>query len=448
MRLEALAKDIFDDILSQGGEVYIVGGSVRDELLGIHDEHDIDVEVYHMTYTALYKLLSKYGKVNTFGKSFAIMQLDKLKGYDFALPRTEIKVGDKHQDFEIIVDPELPKEKAVQRRDLTMNALMYDYQRNCIIDLCGGKQDIQDKIIRCVSSDTFVEDPLRVLRIAQFMSRFSMTVEKKTKMLCQQMVKDDLLKHLSIERVYEEYCKILMSPKPSLGFEFLKDIDALPSYLKILTTTHQRLDYHPEDDVFTHTMMVIDIAATMKDKVHDPLSFMWSCLLHDIGKPLVTTIDGHAPGHNEAGVKVFQEVDLIRSKKQRRYIQTMIMYHMHLMNMSRHQSRDIKFLRLLKSIDKKVDLNDLIYITCCDKLGRGKVEYVQYHAFWDFINDKISRLGTKAPQAIVNGQDLIEEGFLSNAKMKELLDEAYDLQLQGFGKEKILRSLKRKYEQR
>lgn len=445
MEIHALAKDIFQDILAQGGKVYIVGGSVRDEVIGVQSGHDIDVEVYHMTYQKLFDVLSQYGHVNTFGKSFAIMQLDQLPNYDFALPRKEKKVGDKHQDFDVIIDPELPIEKAVKRRDLTMNALMFDYQHQQIIDLCNGLEDIKNKRIRCVDPQTFIEDPLRVLRIAQFAARFEMSVEEETKALCQQMVKDGLLEHLSMERVYEEYCKILMSNQPSIGFEFLKDIQALPDYLQVLTTTHQRLDYHPEGDVFKHTMLVVDIAALCRQKTDEPLWFMWACLLHDIGKPLVTTPEGHAPKHNEAGVEVFQKVNMIQSKRQRAYIETMIMYHMHLMNMSRNHSRDIKYLRLLKNIQNKISLNDLIWISCCDKLGRGRVVYQQYHDFWTYIEDKMDRLGTEAPKAIVNGYDLIDNGFEPNQRMKEILDEAYDLQLQGLDKEKILRSLRKKY---
>ncbi len=152
------------------------------------------------------------------------MQLENLKGYDFALPRQEKKVGEKHQDFEVIINPELPLEKAVKRRDLTMNALMYDYQNEEIIDLCGGLDDIKKHQVRCVDPQSFVEDPLRVLRIAQFIARFEMTVEEKTFDLCYQMVQQGMLKHLSIERIYGEYCKILMSPRPSIGFEFLKRI--------------------------------------------------------------------------------------------------------------------------------------------------------------------------------------------------------------------------------
>lgn len=135
MRIDALAQKIFDDILAHGGKVYIVGGSVRDELMGNLEHHDMDVEIYHLTYDELSDILKQYGHVNTFGKSFAIMQLDTLPHYDFALPRQEKKTGNRHQDFETMIDPNLPLEKAILRRDLTINALMYDYQQDKIIDL-------------------------------------------------------------------------------------------------------------------------------------------------------------------------------------------------------------------------------------------------------------------------------------------------------------------------
>lgn len=448
MRWETQAQIVFDDIIQSGGYVYIVGGSVRDEIMGINDGQDIDIEVYHLTYHQLYDILSRHGHVNTFGQSFAIMQLDRLPGYDFALPRKEKKTGEKHQDFEVMIDPDLPLEKAIQRRDLTINALMYDYQQKKVIDLCGGIKDIENRVIRCVQPATFVEDPLRVLRIAQFISRFDMTVEKNTLALCKQMVNQHLLDHLSQERVYSEYCKILMAPKPSLGFEFLNCIGALPSYLYDLTITHQRPDYHPEGNVFQHTMLVLDVAALSKHKTDEPLWFMWSCLLHDIGKPLVTTKEGHAHGHNEAGVKVFKKVDLITSKRQRQYISTMIMYHMHLMNMARNHGRDISYLRLLKKIDGKVSMNDLICMSCCDKLGRGRVAQEQYDTFLKYIADKKARLGEVALAPLIDGNDLLEAGFQASKHFKKILEEAYELQLQGLDKERILRSLKKTYDKR
>lgn len=438
-----LAQDIFKSIEEAGGKVYIVGGTVRDYLLNHKQGHDIDVEVYHLSYDELKKVLEQYGTVNTYGKTFAIMGLDCLKGYDFALPRRENKTGVKHQDFDIVVDSHLSLGKAILRRDVTMNALMYDYFNDEIIDLCDGINDIKNKVIRMVNPSTFKEDPLRILRVAQFIARFEMSVDEDTKDYCKTMVEEGMLEYLSIERIYEEYKKILMSNHPSIGFEFLREIKALPKYLSDLIDCDQRRDFHPEGSVWNHTMLVLDIGALCKDMTENPEAFMWSCLLHDIGKPVVTTPTGSAPRHNEAGVEVFKQVDLVTSKKMRIYIETMIMYHMHLMNMSRHQSSDVKYLRLLKLIDGKISLSDLMFISECDKLGRGRVTSTQYNEFLEYMNDKIERLGNKALKPIVVGQDLIDAGFTDHSLYKGLLDKAYDMQLQGMNKEKIMLVLKK-----
>lgn len=438
-----LADQIFQHIESLGGRVYIVGGTVRDYLLGIDNNHDVDVEVYHLSYDELNAVLKQYGHVNTYGKSFAIMSLDSLRGYDFALPRKENKTGVKHQDFDIIIDKDLPLNKAVQRRDITINALMYDYKNNEIIDLVGGINDLNDHIIRMVDPQTFQEDPLRVLRIAQFVSRFEMKVEEKTKLICKQMVEEGMLQYLSVERVYEEYRKLLLSHHPSLGLEFLREIKALPKYLSDLIDCDQRRDFHPEGSVWNHTMLVLDIGALCKEFVDEPEAFMWSCLLHDIGKPIVTTKEGHAPKHNEAGVEVFKNVDLITSKKMRSYVEAMIMYHMHLMNMARHHSSDVKYLRLLKNIEGKISLSDLMFMSECDKLGRGRLASQQYNEFLVYMNDKIDRLGDKAWKPVIVGQDLINAGFKNHLLYKELLDKAYDMQIQGMSKDKIMIVLKK-----
>lgn len=438
-----LAENVFKSIEDAGGKVYIVGGTVRDYLLNNQNNHDIDVEVYHLSYDELKRVLGQFGNVNTYGKSFAIMSLDSLKGYDFALPRKESKTGVRHQDFDIIIDKDLSLNKAILRRDVTMNALMYDYFNNRIIDLCDGIKDIENKIIRMVNPDSFKEDPLRILRIAQFVARFDMIVEEETKKHCKKMIEEGMLEHLSIERIYEEYRKILMSNHPSLGFEFLKEIGALPKYLSDLIYCDQRRDFHPEGSVWNHTMLVLDIGALCKDMTDNPEAFMWSCLLHDIGKPSVTTDTGSAPGHNNSGVQVFKDVNLITSKKMRVYIETMIYYHMHLMNMAKYRSSDVKFLRLLKLIDGKISLSDLMYISICDKLGRGRLASDQYNDFLEYMNDKIDRLGNQAIEPIITGKDLIDAGFDNHSRYKELLDKAYDMQLQGMNKEKVISVLKK-----
>ncbi|MCD7949534.1 MAG: HD domain-containing protein [Erysipelotrichaceae bacterium] len=235
-----------------------------------------------------------------------------------------------------------------------------------------------------------------------------------------------------------DYDNLLMLDKPSIAFKQLHDHHSLPDYLEILSQTKQRRDYHPEGDVLTHTLMVLDEGAQRKYESDHPLWFMWSCLLHDIGKPVVTTPEGRAPYHNEAGVKLFQNINIITDATERTYIETMIMYHMHLMNMARNNAPDWRYLRLLKLIENKVSLNDLILISVCDKLGRGYVAYDQLSHFYDYIEDKQKRLGVNALPA------LLTEAELQRFK-EDVFMEAYELQLQGMNKGEILRSLERKY---
>src|SRR5699024_5939415 len=232
------------------------------------------------------------------------------------------------------------------------------------------------RTLRMVDKKTFEEDPLRVLRVAQFASRFEFFVEAKTKNICKEMVKKGMLKYLSNERVFQEYNKLLLSNRPSIVLSFLKDIKALYPCLDILSSTMQRLDFHPEGDVWKHTLLVTDLAALCRHKTSNPLGFMWSALLHDIGKPEVTTPEGRAPRHNESGVKIFdsQVTCYIPDKKLQRYIRTMIYYHMHLMNMVRNGARDYGYFKILKGINGIVPVDDLILITKCDKLGRYKDE--------------------------------------------------------------------------
>lgn len=443
---KTLEKKILDDLASHG-RVYLVGGIVRDMLLyGTVDYHDVDVEVYDIEMNELEKILSKYGNVNTVGKSFGILKLDVLPNFDFALPRIEYKNGDTHKDFDVIVDKNLDLEIASLRRDFTVNAIMYDYAGDEIIDLHHGLEDLNNRCLKMVNKDTFQEDPLRVLRLAQFISRLEFGVDEETKSVCKDMVEKGMLKHLSNERVLEEYNKLLMSHIPSLGIIFLLEIGALFKPLKRLVDCHQRLDYHPEGNVMNHTLLVVDLAALCKEKTSWPLAFMWGAFLHDIGKPKVTTPEGRAPGHNESGVEVFDEYfsSVFNNKKMKKYIKTMIYYHMHLMNMVRNNSKDYSFYKLLKGIDGIMPIYDLVYISKCDKLGRLANRPETIVQLDDFIQDRVSRLGDQALKPVVNGEDLLALGFHEGKEFKELLDWAYDLQMRGHSYESIIQLLKGK----
>ncbi len=447
MNISPELKEILDAIVRNGGHPYLVGGCVRDYVLGLPC-YDYDIEVFEMTSETLVEVLSQFGCVSQVGKSFAVYKIAHMNEYDFALPRTEMKTGHTHKDFIVQTDPYLPIEKAIQRRDLTMNALMYDYKNNKLIDLCHGVSDIKNNIIRCVNKETFIEDPLRVLRIAQFISRFDMHTDEETLNLCKHMVKTGMLDYLSKERIYEEYCKILMSGKPSLGFEFLKEINALPSYIENLIYTMQRKDYHSEGNVFNHTMLVLDVGALIKHKTSNPLGFMWACLLHDIGKAKVTTPDLKSPYHALEGAKMFNDIQIIKSNDLRKYIRVLIEYHMTLMNIARHKKGSYAYYKVLKAIDGIVPVMDLYYISCADKLGRGSIFIDEYNESLDYLDTLIEQCGQTALTAIIGGKDLIEEGFINQNQYKDILNEAYDLQLLGHNKEEIYRRLKKKYDKR
>ena len=171
-----LEKSVLDS-LSKKGRVYLVGGIVRDMVMYQKvDYHDVDVEIYDLEIDEIIDILSQYGKVNEVGKSFGILKLDCLPNFDFALPRIERKKGQTHREFEVEVHKDLDMKTACCRRDFTINAMMYDYQNGKLIDYYQGREDIKNKCLKMVDEKTFYEDPLRVLRLAQFMSRFEFHV--------------------------------------------------------------------------------------------------------------------------------------------------------------------------------------------------------------------------------------------------------------------------------
>ena len=306
-KFEGLEKQVLDS-LSKKGRIYLVGGIVRDYLLYHQvDYHDVDVEIYDLEIEEIDAILSKYGHVNRIGKSFGILKLDTLPHFDFAMPRKESKSGKTHREFDVTVCKNLDLKEACRRRDFTINAFMYDYKNDQILDFYNGKVDLQKGILKMIDEKTFQEDPLRILRLAQFMARFEMKADKKTKEVCQRMVQKGELDYLSKERLLQEYTNLLLSIHPSIGLKFLLEIGAIIEPLETLVTCPQRLDFHPEGNVMNHTLLVVDLAALCRQKTSWPLAFMWSALLHDIGKPLVTTPEGKAPGHNESGVQVFNQ---------------------------------------------------------------------------------------------------------------------------------------------
>ncbi|MDO9265971.1 MAG: CCA tRNA nucleotidyltransferase, partial [Sulfurimonas sp.] len=216
---------IFEKLKYSGIKAIIVGGFVRDSLLGIESK-DIDIELYGVTsFTHLENILKEFGNVNVVGKSFGVCKL-KFCDYDldFSLPRRDNKVDSGHRGFDIKLYSNLDFKTAASRRDFTINAIGYDVEEKKILDPFGGTDDLRDKILRAVDLNSFIQDPLRVLRAAQFCARFNLEIEQNLFLTCRDMVSKNMLDELPKERIFEEIKKLLLkSRKPSIGFKLLKE---------------------------------------------------------------------------------------------------------------------------------------------------------------------------------------------------------------------------------
>ena len=433
----AFAKQIAQTIEHNGGRAYLVGGYVRDSLLGKVNT-DIDIEVHGIAADRLFEILQTMGEVMTYGKSFGIFAV---KGYDvdIALPRTEKCVGKSHRDFEIHSDPYMGIEEAASRRDFTVNALMQDILSGEIVDCFGGKDDLKRGVIRHVNDKHFGEDPLRVLRGAQFAARFNFDTDEKTLDIYR---KTDLAA-LSPERVAAElYKALLLADKPSVFFETLRRADRLLPWfaeLKDLIGIEQNPVYHAEGDVWTHTMMVLDEAAALRDKVQNPLGFMLCALCHDFGKKVATvTIDGviHAYNHETKGLPIAERFikRLTNETKLRKYVLNLISLHMKPRVLAAAGS-SVKATN--KMFDAALCPMDLIYMSEAD--SRGKLPRREDSSAFKFLTERYETYKEIMSRPYVTGEDLVKSGLSPDKNFKKILEYAHKLRLAGVQKEEALK---------
>ena len=437
-----MAIEIAKRINKLGGKTFFVGGCVRDEILGSQSK-DIDIEVHGVTPKQLRNVLDELGGVKTQGSAFGVYNL-KGYGIDIAQPRKERATGRGHRDFEVFVDPFIGYEKAAERRDFTCNAIMKDVLTGEFVDPFGGIEDCKNGIIRHVNDDTFKEDPLRVLRGAQFASRFNFTIASDTLQLMKKM---NLLE-LSKERIYGELQKAMMkSERPSIFFEVLKEANQLKTWfpeLKEMIGCEQSPKWHPEGDVWNHTMKTIDEAAKTKNKTENPEYFMIAALCHDLGKPGTKTVDEkgniHTYGHDIMGVPVAEKFlsRINNDKGLKAYVLNMVQDHMKIhIAFNNH----VKEKRTNKIFDQSIAPKDLILLTEADSLGGdGKTAKEER----EFAEERLATYKERMRIPEVTGADLIKLGMKPGPQFSEILKEAHKLHLSGVSKETALKGIKTK----
>jgi tRNA nucleotidyltransferase (CCA-adding enzyme) len=427
----AIARSVRD----AGGRALIVGGWVRDRLLG-RDAKDIDLEVYGLAADRLKNLLAPFGSVNTVGESFTVYKVADL---DVSLPRRESKVGRGHRGFEVTGDPHLSIEEAARRRDFTINAIAWDPLTDEYLDPHQGRADLDRRVLRAVDARTFGEDSLRVLRAVQFAARFDCTLDPATLDLCRTIPLDDL----PCERIWGEVEKLLrQARRPSIGLALARDlaiVERLWPELHALIDCPQDPEWHPEGDVWIHTLMVLDGARQRIDDLPMPQqnAVMLGALLHDVGKPSTTAFeDGRirSRGHEAAGVPPATEmldrlnVRTMEGFDVRREVLGIVAYHLAPGSWFKAPQPvgDGAFRRLAA----KVDLELLARVAAADCAGRGGNHDC---SAMDWFLDRAQALGVQhaPPAPLLMGRHLLDLGVRPGPGMGEILKQVYERQLDG-----------------
>ena len=430
------ARRIAELVSAEGGRALIVGGWVRDTLLG-RPNKDIDIEVYGVPADRLRTLLEQgIGPVNTVGESFTVY---KVADVDVSLPRIESKIGRGHRAFAVTGDPALTQTEAARRRDFTINAILWDPLTGEYIDPFGGREDLGRGVLKAVDRETFPEDSLRVLRAVQFAARFEFQLDPGTRELCARIPLDDL----PAERIWGEIEKLLLQARrPSLGLTLALELgvlDKLFPEIKALVGCEQEPDWHPEGDVWVHTLMVVDQARSRIDDLAraQQITVMLGALLHDVGKPPTTAyVDGRIRSidHEQAGVdpalRVLDRLNVhsIDGFDVRHHVTGIVAHHLKPLSFFKSVTPvgDGAFRRLAQ----KVDLELLARVAKSDCLGRtGTFDCSGI----DWFAGRARELGVehKAPEPILKGRHLLDLGVAPGPRMGAILREVYERQLDG-----------------
>ncbi|MBU1642972.1 HD domain-containing protein [bacterium] len=440
IRLPSPLLPVVDHLIAKNCRPVVVGGYLRDTLLNIPSK-DIDIEVFGIAaLDQLETLLLPFGKVNSVGKSFGVLKLrlDDLE-IDFSLPRREEKIAKGHKGFSVKLDGFISFTEAAERRDFTINAMGYDLTERKLLDPFNGQGDLREKHLNPVSTKTFAEDPLRLYRAVQLAARFELTVSQQLLDLAREMIRKKMLDELPKERIFEEFKKLfLKSRRPSIGFALMDQLGMLNYFpeLKALKGVPQDPQYHPEGDVWTHTMMVLDAVTKLHGKdAKTNLRLSLAALCHDLGKANTTeSVDGkiRAPAHEITGLALTQAL-LERVTDEKMLIEgilPLVRHHLKPLQFYKEGAGSADICRLANM----VNIKELIILSKADFLGRStdEAEKGEYRA-GEWLEERADALHVlHAPLIpLLQGRDLINAGFTPSKRFKEILQKAYDKQLDG-----------------
>ncbi len=432
--IDPLVQAIARDVRRAGGRALLVGGCVRDRLLGLEPK-DADLEVFGLSAEALERLLARHGEVLAVGRAFGVLKL-KGTGIDVSLPRRDSKVAPGHRGFAIATDPGLDFAEAARRRDLTINSIGLDPLTGEILDPHGGRADLAARRLRATDPERFGEDPLRALRVVQFAARFAMRPDPELLALCAGLD----LAEVSAERIFDELGKLLLlSAAPSVGLELLRETGLLRHFpeLAALIDVPQEPDWHPEGDCWVHTLMVVDRAAALRDGGGDDLALMYGALCHDLGKPLTTVVERgrvRSPGHDRAGLApsaaLLERIRAPRALTTR--VLALVEHHLAPALYVKNRAGPRGYRRLARALEGAgVSLELLVRVARADHLGRTTEEarrgvFPAGDAFLARARELL--VERAAPRDAVLGRHLIARGLAPGPHFGPILERCREVQ--------------------
>lgn len=414
-----------------GGRALLVGGCVRDCALGT-PARDLDIEVYGLPPERLAEILAARFAIDLVGQAFGVIKIHSLP-IDVSIPRRESKTGLGHRGFEINSDPWMTPEAAASRRDFTINAVALDPLDGDVIDPYGGLLDLQRGILRH-TSEKFAEDPLRVLRGMQFAARFKLVVAPETVSLCRSIE----LEGLASERIFEEWRKLILhGVLPSRGLQFLRDCGWVRHFreLEDLIGCPQDPEWHPEGDVWTHTLHCMDAFTSERTGSEwEDLVVGFSVLCHDLGKPSTTKFeDGkiRSKGHEEAGEGPTRSFlgRLTTQKALADQVVPLVCTHLRPRELFDVGAGDGAIKRLARRVGR---IDRLVRVAKADHMGRPPMQLDSFPAGeWLLERARALAVEETRPEPLVMGRHLTRLGFTPGPHFGPILEACHEAQIEG-----------------